>query len=858
MKRGAAPDSTTAEQKIDDFKRAAAEFNTSGKAVIKKLKELSQAVDTTSQQLKEVSASGLSSDGTSSAQPSTSSPKSTGAPSSLPPEDDEREAWKVKEQQLMNELTEAKQKCSKAESDLAAAAAKKSDSSEHTAALQQEKEKSAALAASHEEQKRELTKAHQTALDEANQRQVGITSERDQLLNTSNQLRSQIQQMENAFRNMQETSYRERDSLNRAVRSLQDDLAIKEKEKEEIRREVQQQIELLTAARKDEEAALLAKSGVEQRLEFAEKKREGDFLAFEQATRDHERDIHEWQGKYSAAMMHVSRLKEEHAQLQQRLVDDHLREHIRVLQGENNQLREERVKLLQSSAKDPNAFRILTTALQDSIDSLNRDKQILADQITSLLATVDQKSAFLHDEETRHAVQLAAVQRQNQELEQRVRRFEAQEASLKRRLVPDDMIQALIDSHKRSTAKKASSRGRSEEQGSDEGDDDDNVNEADAEVSSRERSATPIVERVVETWERSVQVDDVDRMHLERELVRLRADNQELADDVARLQQSDQKQRIDMQDKLIQQMKGFENQVDTLERETKLRAFKVAKLQQSNEALEESTRGLQRELEVAQRARALAEHNHQDVSKMYLSLEMENNSLDAKVRILRREIEELHQQASEAALAKKVELQQIRQQQQQQKAVVVPRIPIGNYDAGGAALTPRGGGGGSQQQQLHRSSPTSSVARGASSAAISSSSNERASSTTSASMQDAIRKLDQFMLDLHQQTVNLDNEDQRATAEAEDKAAKRSQRSAYLEAARPFWEKERRQRGPNGESPSQMVQQIEQELYDLQQQDIAASRELQEFYQMISKKREQVLSATTKIIDKRNALLRQP
>lgn len=757
MRRGADSNATPPEQRIDDFKRAAAEFNSSSKSTIKRLKELALGLDatllehSTSQQQQQAAAA-----------PPTALPAaatSSAAESSL-------------------ELESAKSKVLELEGTVATL---KTQIEASNAQLQQERadfSRQSAAAAS--------------AL-------AAKSNDVDTLTAELEQLRRQFTQVDNAFRSAQQTFFNERDAMQQCVQQVKSELRDKDSEIERHIADVTRRQDAINSMLKDQEDEVLQRKILEERLAFAEKKRECDFLAFEHAVRDHEKELCEWQRKYADVTSQVSRLRQDKENLQSRVVDEQLREHIRVLQRENNVLREEKVKLLHSEARDPMALKILTSTLQETVAALEREKGFIADQNADLVKQLDAKDKELYDMELRFADQRAELRREADELDRRLRFFESKAAEANLAVFRDP-----------------------------EADVDQEMQNAMAEHLPVEQATV-----AVETWERSVQVDDTGRVVLEREVIRLATQVEELTEDLERLRDKDQKSRSDLQEKLLAQMRSFEAQVEALEKETKVRAFKLSKAQQQTEQLEGTVLDLQKQLSDARNAEGQWDYKLHEAEKANLNLGLENEELRTKIKVLRKEIEELHQQAAEETAARAV-----------------------NFESG-------------RQQQLHVRSASSGVtaenhlSSTASQSAAPPAMNNSNNAAAKSSRLEAVRKLDDLLLDLHHQSIHIDNDEHQTTSDADVKRAKRQERMAYIEAARPFWEKaarqpvqqQQQQRGPNGESPLNMIRGLDAEIETLRNEELAAEAALQKFYSSVAKKRDQLHQATTKIIEKRNQLL---
>ena len=117
----------------------------------------------------------------------------------------------------------------------------------------------------------------------------------------------------------------------------------------------------------------------------------------------------------------------------------------------------------------------------------------------------------------------------------------------------------------------------------------------------------------------------------------------------------------------------------------------------------------------------------------------------------------------------------------------------------------------------------------------------------------ALQRIDDFLLDLHHQSLQLDNEQSTKTLEFEQEQQKRQERIAYLRAARPFWERTS-QKGPNDESNEEMLKATDAEISQLEREEEEHRHAMAKYYSTVKVKKEHLLNATEAAMNKRRTL----
>ena len=340
-----------------------------------------------------------------------------------------------------------------------------------------------------------------------------------------------------------------------------------------------------------------------QRLSYADRSRDNEFKAFEHAVREHEREIHQWQTKYADALGSTERLRLEKQALEARVADEHLREHIRVLQKENNALREDRIKAIHESAKEPVALSHLTQVLQENIAALERENKFL-----------NERNKLLHDEVGEREKHVSdALQKVVDEKRKAQSAAEAFERQI--RLLEFDRVMNAVQTTSATTAPQ------------------------------QERSCQS---PPVETWDKASQVADIGRRELEREVLGLRAELSDLEEQRVRDEEDRNRLRSDLEDRLIQQMKASELQISDFQKEVKIRSFKLTKLQGTLDSVKQQLAHTQAALAAARAAPPATDDSKlKALEKRIVALQLENEDVASRNKMLKREMVQRQDEADQ-------------------------------------------------------------------------------------------------------------------------------------------------------------------------------------------------------------------
>lgn len=340
---------------------------------------------------------------------------------------------------------------------------------------------------------------------------------------------------------------------------------------------------------------------VSTKLEVTEKTRASEFRAYEQATQAHEKDLGEWERRCSDLRRQLEAAKGEREGMRSRLADEHLREHIRALQVENNQLREERVANLHSRASQ-NAAMAVESPLRTQLTAAEKEARFLQGEITALRDRLFEREKESFELAQRLEVETARGRATSDELAQKL--FMAQMT-----------IEQLSRGEDAGVAKSGGENS----------------------TSRRRASSDEMSQRSVGS-----QCEDRGRLELEREVLMLRGRLRDAEEDLASAQQRADEQRAYLEEKLLHAVRDYETQVGELRTQLKVVAYKNSRLAAELQNAESTLQSPAMDLLAAENEARLDEWRR-GVEKRAVAAEMDAQSLQLRVASLRRENEQLRE-----------------------------------------------------------------------------------------------------------------------------------------------------------------------------------------------------------------------
>lgn len=355
--------------------------------------------------------------------------------------------------------------------------------------------------------------------------------------------------------------------------------------------------------RLEAEATLAAQSAKDFKLErdtfsaqlkVAETCRANEFKAFERAIHVHETENIGFEKKIVDLQTLIETLKTEKEAMRARLVDDHLREHIRILQEENNKLREERIQSNHARSTEKIQGGDLSAILAAQLKELGQERQYYEKRVEGLsqqLAATE-KSLFdatvsLETERSDHAAKMATLERKLMLLQ----------------LSPEKVKTHMAEAK--------------------------SVMEA------------PIVTRHV-----SVQATDNERKELASQVSLLEAKVTELTENLDLTERHSREQRAELERKMILEAEESAAVITSLQHQLKVAKYKLEKAQKERDASASAAARSESALSHATSVHAddaLSVERKQKLEKRAVEAALEAEGLRVKVRTLQRDLAEQRQ-----------------------------------------------------------------------------------------------------------------------------------------------------------------------------------------------------------------------
>jgi hypothetical protein len=337
----------------------------------------------------------------------------------------------------------------------------------------------------------------------------------------------------------------------------------------------------------------LEKDTLSAQLKVAETCRANEFKAFERAIHVHETENIGFEKKIVDLQTQIETLKTEKEAMRARLVDDHLREHIRILQEENNKLREDRIQSNHARSNEKIQGGDLSAMLAAQLKELGQERQYYEKRVEGLsqqLAATE-KSLFdatvsLETERSDHAAKMATLERKLMLLQLSPEKVKAHVAEAK------------------------------------------SVMEA------------PIVTRHV-----SVQATDNERKELVSQVTLLEARVTELTENLDLTERHGREQRAELERKMILEAEESAAVITSLQHQLKVAKYKLEKAQKERDASASAAARSESALSHASihADDALSAERKQKLEKRAVEAALEAEGLRVKVRTLQRDLAEQRQ-----------------------------------------------------------------------------------------------------------------------------------------------------------------------------------------------------------------------
>ena len=501
-------------------------------------------------------------------------------------------------------------------------------------------------------------------------------------------------------------------------------------------------------------------------LKVAETCRANEFKAFERAIQSHEDETIGWEKKLAEAHRAVETMRAEKEAMRARLVDDHLREHIRVLQEENNNLREERIRDNHQRASEKAKDSDFSAVLAGQLREINQERTYFEQKIDVLTRELSAKEKALFDVSMTLETERSASQGKLEALQRQIQRLQ---------LAPDQLEKEIAE------AKAIANK--------------------------------PPVTRAVST-----QASDSDRKNWENELIVLRAHYAELQDRLEVTERSAQEQRRELENKLLAEAEDYTSQTNMLTNQLKAAKYKISKLQR--ELSESSERGESPSAASIIMMDERANERKQRLEKQAVEASLEAEGLRVRVRTLQRELLE-------------------------QREYFERRIEELQYGSDGDRAPPlEVHSNGNQSPQPQQASQSSN-------------SQGRSSSLPAAERRAAKQAdIDEQLLQLHEVSIKLDEKERNVEARREASEKQIKDRQKWVEDALYFWRRPpgNTQRGPEGESPEDMIKKLSVERKQLEEQLKQVEEGMLRFYKEIGERRQKVFAQSTELLKERAEL----
>jgi hypothetical protein len=609
----------------------------------------------------------------------------------------------------------------------------------------------------------------------------------------------------------------------------------------------------------------LSRAELRLKVQLADKKSERDFVAFENALKNGERDVDEWQRKYSDAMAQVSRLQRELDRLAEgggKLSElQLLKAQLIAAEKENTALRQDKIRLLEEAAvkaagtmREPTIAIQMTASLKETVALLHHEKTTMTTELFEVQERLQQREEELAKAEAHAREEQTRWSSKVRQLEDVIGRHEERAAAEKLTLVTPlpEALRAQVSEGNQTNGEETSDEGRNIASRSESVEmSSDDETRKDTEIKTKkdasrarhddrkvvgQRSESRSTERP-ETWERSTQAHDVQRAELERELQYLREHIQALQEDAAKADDRVRDVRDGVHESMFSQLQSFEEHIERLEKEAKIRQFKLVKETKRSAELDKQLESARQTIESLHRRDTQEGAAVTTAEQKALMWKLERDELHAKVKVLKEEVERYRDLASKAAATTPTTLMGSSPQQptvqplssspQPQKvaypaAVTTTMIPSSASSVSSSShhtpKTPRGSGPNNNNNNNN-------------------------------SHQAAVHRLDDLMLTLHQQSVSLDAEEHAVRKDTEQRKTARDERLAFLTMSLERWEARKHAQGA-----LLMIQNLSKEKTMLEEEAQRDDQKQREYLAMVGEKRQRVLEATRKILAKRAQL----